>query len=284
MLFRPVCPARGRNRRAFSLVEVLVVIAIIAILAAILFPVFAQVRAKARQIQCLSNLKQIALGVLMYMQDHDDIFPSGLMLAVPGSACLATSDPWACMYAHVPATARSIAGNCTGPSPPFTCSFYYFRDFTGQFRPSVAQQIWSYVKSERVFYDPDDPTGDRFASGRWAGPMMVSSYMWVAGPSLGNMDCLSSASPFSLGVVAAPSKLQMVQDAWVDMHTYGVRQKRWNIAFLDGHAKLTLYIDREAKCWFQGGVRGGPWAWNYCNPHDPQDVSTRLPRRPPYCN
>ena len=61
-----------RGRRAFTLIELLVVIAIIAILAAILFPVFAQARDKARQTTCLSNIKQLSLGVLMYAQDYDE--------------------------------------------------------------------------------------------------------------------------------------------------------------------------------------------------------------------
>ena len=60
------------KRRGFTLIELLVVIAIIAILAAILFPVFARAREKARQTSCLSNLKQLALGALMYAQDYDD--------------------------------------------------------------------------------------------------------------------------------------------------------------------------------------------------------------------
>src|SRR5437870_363470 len=65
-----------RDRKAaFTLIELLVVIAIIALLAAILFPVFARVREKARQTVCLSNLGQISKAVLMYMQDYDETFP-----------------------------------------------------------------------------------------------------------------------------------------------------------------------------------------------------------------
>src|SRR5437764_2195631 len=62
-------------RKAFTLIELLVVIAIIAILAAILFPVFAQAREKARAASCLSNQKQIALAFSMYSQDYDETYP-----------------------------------------------------------------------------------------------------------------------------------------------------------------------------------------------------------------
>src|SRR5436853_6791160 len=64
------------RRRGFTLIELLVVIAIIAILAAILFPVFAQARNQARKTTCLSNTKQLGLGVLMYLQDYDEVFPT----------------------------------------------------------------------------------------------------------------------------------------------------------------------------------------------------------------
>jgi prepilin-type N-terminal cleavage/methylation domain-containing protein/prepilin-type processing-associated H-X9-DG protein len=64
-----------RRERGFTLIELLVVIAIIAILAAILFPVFAQAREKGRQAVCLSNLKQMALGMRMYVQDYDELYP-----------------------------------------------------------------------------------------------------------------------------------------------------------------------------------------------------------------
>jgi len=63
--------------RGFTLIELLVVIAIIAILAAILFPVFAQAREKARQATCISNFKEIGLGMMMYVQDYDEFYMAG---------------------------------------------------------------------------------------------------------------------------------------------------------------------------------------------------------------
>jgi prepilin-type N-terminal cleavage/methylation domain-containing protein/prepilin-type processing-associated H-X9-DG protein len=71
-------------RKGFTLIELLVVIAIIAILAAILFPVFARAREKARQTSCLSNAKQIGLGLMMYCQDYDEKMPCGRFFPTGG--------------------------------------------------------------------------------------------------------------------------------------------------------------------------------------------------------
>ncbi|NSW56527.1 MAG: DUF1559 domain-containing protein [Armatimonadetes bacterium] len=75
-----------RHRRGFTLIELLVVIAIIAILAAILFPVFARAREKARQASCLSNMKQWGLAMMMYAQDYDEMLPITMEVDAHGAS------------------------------------------------------------------------------------------------------------------------------------------------------------------------------------------------------
>jgi prepilin-type N-terminal cleavage/methylation domain-containing protein/prepilin-type processing-associated H-X9-DG protein len=98
-----------RTLRAFTLIELLVVIAIIAILAAILFPVFAKAREAARATSCKSNLKQIALGISMYVQDYDETYMSRSMPFVGG-----TGSHWG--YAIQPYTKNIGIHRC--PSNP----------------------------------------------------------------------------------------------------------------------------------------------------------------------
>jgi len=82
------------KRRGFTLIELLVVIAIIAILAAILFPVFARAREKARQTSCLSNVKQTTLAFLMYAQDFDETFCRGWQPAAAGGEWFVVLQPY----------------------------------------------------------------------------------------------------------------------------------------------------------------------------------------------
>lgn len=76
-----------KTRRGFTLIELLVVIAIIAILAAILFPVFAQARERARSASCLSNMKQFGLAVQMYKQDYDERYSGPYIYQGPWGDC-----------------------------------------------------------------------------------------------------------------------------------------------------------------------------------------------------
>lgn len=82
------------SRGAFTLIELLVVIAIIAILAAILFPVFAQAREKARQTSCTSNLKQVGLALQMYLNDYDETFPWSTSSMQSGWTWYQSVDPY----------------------------------------------------------------------------------------------------------------------------------------------------------------------------------------------
>src|SRR4051794_29358218 len=72
-----------RHARGFTLIELLVVLSIIALLAALLFPVFAQAREKVRTTACLSNMRQIGLGLQLYAQDNDETLPPGNDDGVP---------------------------------------------------------------------------------------------------------------------------------------------------------------------------------------------------------
>jgi prepilin-type N-terminal cleavage/methylation domain-containing protein/prepilin-type processing-associated H-X9-DG protein len=107
------------RKTAFTLIELLVVIAIIAILAAILFPVFAKAREKARQTSCASNLKQLGLSFAQYTQDYDESFVNG--------------NPNGCTAANVQLTCYGYDGGWGG-------------------------ELYSYVKSIGVYTCPDDPT------------------------------------------------------------------------------------------------------------------------------
>ncbi len=85
-------------KRGFTLIELLVVIAIIAILAAILFPVFARAREKARQASCLSNVRQMSNATMMYLQDYDEVFPGGLTGAPGAGQGPASQSPYFTIY------------------------------------------------------------------------------------------------------------------------------------------------------------------------------------------
>jgi len=114
------------RRNAFTLIELLVVIAIIAILAAILFPVFASARAKARQTACMSNMKQLGLAVIQYIQDYDETYPGGIDLNC--------SPATPCGYG-------GVAFTTTNNTPPGT---------------GWAGQVYPYVKSLGAFLCPED--------------------------------------------------------------------------------------------------------------------------------
>ena len=124
-----------KNSRAFTLIELLVVITIIAILAAIIFPVFASARESARQIACTSDLRQLGLAVLMYTQDNDEVLPGSY------------SGDYGIDTMHT-----KVGG------------WMYYSEFAEDapnrkdFDPTLGS-IYPYVKSTQVYVCPDDSTG-----------------------------------------------------------------------------------------------------------------------------
>lgn len=145
-----------RNRRGFTLIELLVVIAIIAILAAILMPVFAQAREKARSASCQSNLKQLAMASLQYVQDYDEQFP--LRAPVLGAEFAGITQP--------PDALPPCSANPTAP----VCGVF------GSFWSSAIQP---YVKNWQVNSCPSSVPTDFFggASGA-ANPKVSYSYFF----------------------------------------------------------------------------------------------------------
>jgi prepilin-type N-terminal cleavage/methylation domain-containing protein len=114
----PLRNARVSIANAFTLIELLVAVAIIAILAAILFPVFAQAREKARQTACASNMRQMGLAVQMYLQDYDERFPLAATAPTPTTFLnwhhlvdpyVKNKQIWVCPSANLPT--RNIFGD-----------------------------------------------------------------------------------------------------------------------------------------------------------------------------
>lgn len=110
-------------RKAFTLIELLVVIAIIAILAAILFPVFAQAREAAKKTMCLSNMKQLGLGMLMYVGDNDDQFPSNAFASGTNGSGNWGKDYW--MFLIRPYLGGSQVKDIQDRNSIFACPSYF---------------------------------------------------------------------------------------------------------------------------------------------------------------
>jgi prepilin-type N-terminal cleavage/methylation domain-containing protein/prepilin-type processing-associated H-X9-DG protein len=196
-----------RHRKVgFTLIELLVVIAIIAILAAILFPVFAQAREKARTISCLSNTKQMDLGVLMYVQDYDESFPISLYLADPG-----TGLAFSVYDAIFPYTKNNGIVQC--PSAPHVIDWTAYMALFGLTTPNNFRYA-SYCPNVTLFADgPDNVlTGNRRPIQTLGSiPYPVAESMWYDG-------FIGGGGSFYTPVEGR--------------HTSGA-----NVAYVDGHSK-----------------------------------------------
>lgn len=160
-----------RRKNGFTLIELLVVIAIIAILASILFPVFAKAREQARAISCLSNMKQLGVGLQMYVQDNDECYPGAWRQyadasgdanceLMGGHAAVAGGQEAYCRQASIKAVLDPYIRNggvwkCpsdTGCNPNFVAgkrytSYHYRHYFLVGTASIYAQPLWTYTET-----------------------------------------------------------------------------------------------------------------------------------------
>ena len=174
----PTCISNTK-RRAFTLIELLVVIAIIAILAAILFPVFARARENARRTNCVSNLKQLGLGMMQYTQDYDEKYPQ------PATAFnVASGGSWEDENGEVfPETA-----------PSGTTNRYYNGNW--------AAVILPYTKSPQIMTCPSQTGADYYDTTGWKTKVPIS-YTYNKLLAWNNMSS-----------VVSPSTLIMMHEGW----------------------------------------------------------------------
>ncbi len=235
-------------RRGFTLIELLVVIAIIAILAAILFPVFARAREKARQATCQSNLKQLALGVLMYCQDYDERGPTG--------SSVNRMNSWA--------GGPVFQGGCSGGA---NCGLqtYYRSDASYTYlHQNFGEQIDPYVKNRQIFYCPNFQNVAQWPSiSYWVCTTQKNAgngQSWLyAGTTLAPASTailIDTINGATLGRLAAQYSFSNCSTAArLDQDPQPPHNGQGNVAYGDGHVK-TIPWDQAIK------VNGAP-AWNW---------------------
>jgi len=217
-------------KKGFTLIELLVVIAIIAILAAILFPVFAQAREKARATQCLSNIKQVSTALIMYCGDWDDGFPVPPLLSDPlyqATGAGTPSDIWQGFY---PMGWPQITGYL---------EFLRTGSFIGQLQP--------YTKNWKLFGCPSD---SQFSANQDAGRRfnnyLLRANLWVAADQFWATQFGLAFKNTTIGEVTRPAgfvalfEVMPFHDMQMVMGTAGGRvfkpSDKINVAFVDGHA------------------------------------------------
>ena len=184
------------KQRGFTLIELLVVIAIISILAAILFPVFARARENARRTSCLSNLKQIGIGIMQYAQDYDERYPMNYWWADPSSSIAGV----ACSTAGLTGTACSKYRVNTGSGG---AGFGYFVTWMDLIHP--------YLKNTQVFDCPSRTEPENFPTQSYGFNAAFSSTNYA-----NNFDYRSPAPErrsFHLTQVLRPAEVFLIVDS-----------------------------------------------------------------------
>ncbi len=220
-----------RRASAFTLIELLVVIAIIAILAAILFPVFAQAREKARQAACLSNLKQISTGLMMYAQDYDET------LAGNDSTIFTAGSPNGA-YADAGVATRTDIG-FLDPDPT-------------KVGRNWGRDLQPYIKNTQVYSCMNSVPRSSFGTG--------SAYAETTDPRGANMSYLLNGitSTKKLAAIPAPADIIFLQEYRALSRVSQVRPRRVN--------STTNNYDQINHIWYNVNHNGGANLL-YCDGH-----------------
>lgn len=225
---RPNPPQSSRHApaRAFTLIELLVVIAIIALLAAILFPVFARARDKARQSACLSNLRQLGLAAQQYVMDNDSTFFYNA--GAPGSGALVTRFTPSVRDDKLARGTPSDKSNRWDPSPLIPVLDPYIKANALWACPALA------LPAVNASGQAEENTRGDIAN------YQVNAYLAVnsipdANPLPPGTPARPHAGPVSDGDIVNPARIKVFQDYFNG--TGNVHNGGANYACADGHAK-----------------------------------------------
>jgi len=185
-------------RKAFTLIELLVVIAIIAILAAILFPVFAQAREKARQTSCLSNLKQLGMASQMYIQDYDEHFMNEWQ-NYNNDGCTGF---WPCQY-----------GTFIGAPPAGVLGWYTDPQQHPEHGLNWAYDLQPYIKNAQIMTCPSTSPGAHGSTWNEATNTDSASYMYNSNVGDGTAYL---GSPIGEAQIPEPAQLIVLWDSGKD--------------------------------------------------------------------
>lgn len=236
------------KRKAFTLIELLVVIAIISILASILFPVFARARENARRASCLSNEKQMGLGVMMYAQDYDEMFPVAYYQMNPPYV-YPDGVIWNATYLYWPQLIY-----------PYTKSvgIYYCPSSPNMANP----RRLSYGANELVIINDTTPPINPLKLAAIVAPATTYMFMDASDIRISNTVAKTPAKPYYLpGMGDAGGDCSMItnspdhDDCQSGRHFGGV-----NVAFADGHVKWLKSSVVRAQAQKTTPLAG---AWNY---------------------